>query len=257
MAPVCLVVLALRPGTPLPLLVAANRDEFHARPTAKACAWPDAPGVFAGRDLEAGGTWLGVTNEGRLAAVTNYRDPGAPKGTRSRGELVTGFLRSPLDAPLFFEALAGCSSDYGPFNLLAGDASSVHVFSSRTGRGERLAPGIHGLSNHLLDTPWPKVKGTTEGLAKLLARGEVPSVDRLFELLNDETRAPDAELPETGVGLDMERFLSPPFIVGPSYGTRSSTVLLFYADGRIEFCERSFDAVGKLDGEVSEAVGSR
>jgi len=253
----CLVVLAVRPGTALPLLVAANRDEFHARPTSVAGVWPDSPGLFGGRDLEAGGTWLGVTERGRFAAVTNYRDPRAPKGTRSRGELVAGYLRSSLDPSLFLEALGRRAADYAPFNLVVGDAGGVQVFSSRTGRAERLSSGIHGLSNHLLDTPWPKVRRTTGRMARLLSRAEAPTAEELLDLLRDETRAGDDELPETGVGLDMERFLSPPFIVGPSYGTRSSTVVLFHAGGPITFHERTFDPGGNLVGAVSELVGAR
>jgi uncharacterized protein with NRDE domain len=234
---VCLLLFALGTRPELPLVVAANRDELYARATAPADFWPERPEVLAGRDLEAGGTWLGVTRGGRFAALTNYRDPSAQRaGAPSRGALVADFLAGDEDAESFLARIASVGARYNGFNLVAGDARELFWLSNRTERVERVPAGVHGLSNHLLDTPWPKVERGRERLETLLASGE-PVPDDLFELLLDAERAPDDALPETGVGLEWERALSPPFIASPTYGTRSSTVVLF-REGEVELLER-------------------
>lgn len=232
----CLLLFAL--GTPdLPLVVAANRDEFLARPTAPAAFWPEAPDVLAGRDLEGGGTWLGVTRTGRFAALTNFRDPSSRcPGAPSRGGLVSGFLTGSEEPEAYLARIAGEAERYNGFNLVAGGPSALFWFSNRAGRIERIAPGVHGLSNHLLDTPWPKVTRGRERLAALLARGDA-GVEDVLALLLDRTRSEDALLPETGVGLEWERILSPAFIESPLYGTRVSTAVLFRADGSVELAE--------------------
>lgn len=246
----CTLLFAWQVDPARPLIVAANRDEFHARPTAAASIWPrddkdddDAPEIVAGRDLQAGGTWLGVTREGRFAALTNVREPfvAPPPGARSRGGLVAEFLRGRA-AP--DEYLAGLAPDaYAGFNLVVGDRSSLWYLSNRSGPARALGPGVYGVSNAALDTPWPKVRRGRENLARLVAAGAA-SPEAVLALLADRAPAPDAELPDTGVGLVMERVLSPLCVVSPGYGTRSSTALTIHRDGVVEFRERSHDAPG-------------
>lgn len=248
----CLILLAHRVHPDFPLVFAANRDEFYARPTAPAGWWEDAAEVLAGRDLRAGGTWMGVTRGGRWAAVTNYRDfrlEGAERpGGRSRGELVSGFLLGD-DAPEeYIRGLQERAVEYNGFNLLVAAGDSLWYFSNRGGAPEELEPGVYGLSNHLLDTPWPKVVRGKRALAALLQEGYLLPPDPLFEILAGSDPAPDAELPDTGVGRDLERALSSLFIVTPVYGTRASTVLLISRAGMATFVERSF-AAGAQRGE--------
>jgi len=244
----CLIVFAWRPEHATPLIVAANRDEFYARPTLPLAAWEGYPGVYAGRDLEAGGTWLGVAPGGRFAALTNVRDPGQPLGPRSRGELVAGFLQgrqSPLE---YLQQVARRAADYSGFNLLVGDASQLCYFNPRVGPPVAVAPGVHGLSNAALNTPWPKLLSARSSLEATL---ENPDTASLVALLADNRLPTDAELPETGVGLATERLLSSVFIASANYGTRASTALIVHADGRREIMEHSFGPSGARLGEVS------
>ncbi|WP_444437131.1 NRDE family protein [Pseudomonas sp. A6] len=243
----CLIVLAWRPGHAMPLIVAANRDEFYARPTLPLAAWEDAPGVYAGRDLEAGGTWMGLGPGGRFAALTNVRDPGQPLGPRSRGELVAGFLRG-CQAPLDYLAeVQRRAAEYSGFNLLVGDARQLCYFNPRDGEPRELPAGLHGLSNASLDTPWPKLLRARAALEEHLDEAEPGA---LLGLLGDHERPGDERLPETGVGLATERLLSSVFIASANYGTRASSVLRVHADGRREFIERSFGPEGAHLGEV-------
>lgn len=242
----CLLILAFEAAPGARLVVAANRDEFHARPTAPAAFWPERPDVLAGRDLEAGGTWLGVTRSGRFAALTNIRDPRSHRpGRATRGALVSAFLTGTASAREHVEAVLADADRYNGFNLLVHDGSELWYVESRTPSVRRLAPGLYGLSNHLLDTPWPKVTRVKEAVAARLD-GE-PSPDALLPPLADRTRAADAQLPDTGVGLEAERLLSSPFIVSPSYGTRSSTALVETGRGLL-FVERSFGSDGRETG---------
>jgi uncharacterized protein with NRDE domain len=223
----CLAILALRALPGLPVLIAGNRDEYHARPTAPAARWEDHPDIVAGRDLRSGGTWMGMTLNGRYALVTNYRDPTSIKpGAPSRGALVDEFLHgtaSPADYAAQVD-LAGPA--YNGFNLIVGNLEDAWYCSNRGAPARRLAPGVYALSNHLLDTPWPKLARTKAAFGKVLqAGGPHPDVAALLQLLGDRSPAADDELPETGVGLERERFLSSAFIVGETYGTRSSTVM--------------------------------
>ncbi|QRY80202.1 NRDE family protein [Pseudomonas sp. PDNC002] len=243
----CLIVFAWRPDHATPLIVAANRDEFYARPTLPLAAWEDFPGVYAGRDLEAGGTWLGVAPNGRFAALTNVRDPGQSVGPRSRGELVAGFLQgrqSPLE---YLQQVARRANDYSGFNLLVGDGEQLCYFNPRVGPPAAVAPGVHGLSNAALNTPWPKLLTARSGLQAVL---EKPDADSLITLLADKHQPDEHELPETGVGLATERLLSSVFIASPTYGTRASTALIVHADGRREMLEHSFGPSGARLGEV-------
>jgi uncharacterized protein with NRDE domain len=238
----CLIAIAWQAHPRYPLVVAANRDEWRDRPAAPAHWWPDAPGLLAGRDLQAGGTWMGVTRGRRFAAVTNFRDPSDRRSTAlSRGTLVTAFLLGD-DAPeAFLGRLAPSASQYNGFNLLVGDGDTLLYFGSREGEVRAVEPGVHALSNHLLDEPWPKVQRARAVLGESLGDGDEP----LFAMLSDATPAPDSLLPDTGVGLERERMLSPILIAGPDYGTRASTVLRAGREAA-RFEERTRDASGAV-----------
>lgn len=246
----CLILLGIDTHPDYSLILAANRDEFYDRPTARAAFWDDAPAVLAGRDLKAGGTWLGIDRLGRLAAVTNYRQGHREaEAPRSRGHLVSEYLTGRLDAGAHLARVEREAALYNGFNLIAGDWSALYYFSNREGRIRVLTPGVYGLSNHLLDSPWPKVTAGKSSLAALLAGGGelLPS---LFALLSDRAQASDDLLPQTGVSPDWERLLSSAFIASPEYGTRSSTVLLVGRDGRVVFAERTFGPGGTPGGEA-------
>ncbi|MDH0746434.1 NRDE family protein [Pseudomonas sp. GD03842] len=244
----CLIVFAWRPDHPQPFILAANRDEFYARPTRPLAQWEDAPHIYAGRDLEAGGTWLGVSTDGRFAALTNIRDPGQPLGRRSRGELVAHFLQGTLSVDDYLREVAGRAAEYSGFNLLVGDRHSLHFLNAVDAAPCQLAPGVYGVSNAGLDTPWPKL---LKAKAALSAHLNDPEPEALFDLLADDTAAADTELPNTGVGFATEKLLSSVFIASPNYGTRASTVLIVSADGSRRLIERSFGPHGGRLGEVS------
>ena len=235
----CLILLAWRAHADYPLVVAANRDEFFARRTAAADFWDDAPQVLAGRDLEAGGTWLGVTRSGRFAALTNYRDPAHNMADApSRGQLVSGFLTGMQSPEDYLCELESSAARYNGFNLVFGGPDGLWCFSN-CGEGERrLAPGVYGLSNHLLDTPWPKVARGKSALSAALHA--LPNDRPLFNLLRDDSIAPDDLLPRTGISLEWERLLSAAFISTAGYGTRSATVLMMNASGEVRFVEQAF-----------------
>lgn len=238
----CLILLAIEQHPDLPLVVAANRDEFYARPTRDAAFWPEAPQLLAGQDLQQGGTWFGVTRAGRLAMVTNVRRPDDQRGSASRGQLVREFLLAGGSPEASLQQLLTRREEYPGFNLIAGTWDRLY-FSSNRGQAQpkRLGPGVHGLSNASLDTPWPKVAGGCRDLAGLLEK--VPAAElepALFALLADDHRAADDELPETGIGLEWERLLSARFIRSAAYGTRCSTLLTVDRQGRVRFVERSF-----------------
>jgi uncharacterized protein with NRDE domain len=241
----CLLVFAWRPEADAPLVLAGNRDEFHDRPAAPAAWWRN--GSVGGRDLRAGGSWLAAHRSGRYAVVTNFREPiEEGRGPRSRGELVTAFFDSGQAPEEYAQALSARAGEYAGFNLLLGSADSL-VYLSNRGRGpEVLAPGIYGLSNHLLDTPWPKLERTRARFERALDEGATP--EALLEMLGDRAPAADHELPHTGIGPEWERLLSAPFIVSPLYGTRCSTVLKLLKDRTMEFVERRFDATGTAAG---------
>ncbi len=246
----CLILFAHGAHPDYPLVIAANRDEYYARPTAKAGFWQDHPQIFAGRDLEGMGTWLGVTRAGRFAALTNFRDPRERKtDAPTRGRLVSGFLASGREAREYLEEVATLAPRYNGFSLLAGDVDGVFYLSSRSGAVQQVPPGIHGLSNHLLDTPWPKVARGKARLQAALADG--PSTEALLELLHDREPAAESELPDTGVGAEMERVLSPALIVSAQYGTRASTAVLFGEDGNLSFAERTILPGGGTGATVS------
>lgn len=248
----CLALLALETHPRYRLIVAANRDEFYHRPTAPAAFWPDHPQVLAGRDLAEGGTWLGVTRSGRFALVTNYREGGARRdGIPSRGRLVSDFLTGDEAPEIYALRIATQAHTYNGYNLIVGDRTMVVYQSNRVEGIRRLTEGVYGLSNHLLDTPWPKVRRSKETLFKLLELAGPALMEGLFRMLADHSRPGDPELPETGIGLAWERLLSAAFVASDSYGTRSSTVLLVGRDGTVQFVERSFGPRGAPDGQVT------
>ncbi|MCW5606242.1 MAG: NRDE family protein [Burkholderiales bacterium] len=248
----CLILLSFKAHPAYPLIIAANRDEAYARPASSAAFWGDHPHIHAGRDLEKSGTWLGVTRSGRVAAVTNYRAGYAPKDApRSRGELVSRFLCGGEDARTYLERVELQAAQYNGFSLIAGDPDALYFYSNRGNAIEKMTPGVHGLSNHLLDTPWPKVAHGRRVLHRLSSAVESELVSGLFDFLTDRTPAADALLPDTGVGLPRERELSPAFISGERYGTRASTVVLVRNDGDVLFRERSFGAGGAPLGETA------
>jgi uncharacterized protein with NRDE domain len=241
----CLVLIALNSHPDYPLIVAANRDEFYDRPTAPAGFWNDEPSILAGRDLKAGGTWLGIDRRGRFAAVTNYRQGRRERpAPRSRGHLVSGFLTASTGVREYIERAQVDAGLYNGFNLIAGDAGELFYYSNREGRARALEPGVYGLSNHLLDTAWPKVTATKSAFGALLSRGADELIDGLFGLLSDRNQFADDQLPHTGVGPEWERLLSSAFIASSDYGTRCSTVVLVGQDGGIVFVERNFGPGG-------------
>lgn len=239
----CIILLAHQSNLEYPLVLAANRDEFYERPTLRAHYWTDAPETLAGRDLLRGGTWLGVTKAGRIAAVTNYREPGAKleEGAPSRGFLVSSFLAGNALPDQYLLELSMDASPYSGFNLIVGTHAQLYYFSNRGGEPKEIGTGVHGLSNHLLNTPWPKVLRGQKALAELVEGDRQFSIEDIFKVLADDARAVDEALPETGVGLELERMLSPVFISSPVYGTRSSTVLLINRDQEVIFVERTFN----------------
>jgi uncharacterized protein with NRDE domain len=249
---VCLALIAIDAHPRYALVLAANRDEFHQRPAAPAAWWKDERGapILAGRDLEHGGTWLGVTPDGRFAFVTNVREPGRhDPDAPSRGVLVPALLRDarpPLDA---LASIVGGARGFNGFNLVGGEGACAAFGSNRHGEAVALRRGIHGVSNANLDTPWPKLVRAKAGLAAWMAAG-VDDFDALWPVLADRTLARDDELPHTGIARERERLLSAPFIVSDGYGTRCSTIVAMSREGNVQFVERSFDASGALAHEA-------
>jgi uncharacterized protein with NRDE domain len=246
----CLLVLAWKSHPRYRLVVAANRDEFHDRPSAPLGWWKDDPRVLAGRDLRGLGTWMGAARSGRFGMVTNFRDLERPpaEGAPSRGSLVTRFLTGATSPKEYLDDLRGRAPRYAGFNLLVGGPRALYYFSNRDGLEARpLEPGFYGLSNHLLDSPWPKLLRTRSRFAELLATPGIET-DGLFDMLADRQPADDDETPDTGLPPDLERALSAPFVVHELYGTRCSTLLLVERTGRTTLHERRFDSNGTLTG---------
>lgn len=226
------------------LVAACNRDEFHFRDTSPAAWWDDTPDVLAGRDLDSGGSWFGIRRDGRFAAITGYRDPKSTcEGRRSRGLIVSDFLQGESSTDDSLSPLGVRSRDYNPFSVMMYDGQVLGWCSNRVRGTRRLGAGIYGLSNHLLNTPWHKVASGKSELKQLLSEDPIHA-RHLLSLLDARSEAMDECLPRTGVGEDCERWLSPRFVVGETFGTRASTVLLVSHDGEAELVERRFDAQG-------------
>ncbi|MBK8970516.1 MAG: NRDE family protein [Hahellaceae bacterium] len=249
----CLIVFAYGVHPRYPLVLAANRDEFFSRPTLPLHEWEDGSGIIAGRDLQGGGTWLGLARSGRFAALTNVRRLPAPIFETTRGALVSRFLTCTLAPDEFVNQQMGDQQAYAGFNLLLGSAEGLFYLSNRdphtTTAPRRLAAGVYGLSNHLLDTPWPKVVRTRTALTQHLHSKEFEP-HQLWSILNNRERPADNELPDTGVGLQSERSLSTAFIRLPGYGTRCSTILSLDTQGEVRITERTFSAPERTDRET-------
>lgn len=247
----CLLVLAWRAHPRYRLVVAANRDEFHRRPAAALAPWPQ-PAMLAGRDLEAGGTWLGVDPERRFAAVTNYREMvPRPAGAPTRGRLIPGWFAQPTDPEHYVAQLAPAAPEYAGFNLLLADRASLWYASNREpGFARVLPPGVYGLANHVLDTPWPKLVRVRRGLEQWLAAPDAGPAT-LFALLADREPATDGDLPDTGLAPEWERALSAPFVVRAGYGTRCSTVVVIGHDDSLCIEEHRFGEDGRPTGVAS------
>jgi uncharacterized protein with NRDE domain len=243
----CLIAWSWQPASPTPLLLLSNRDEFYDRPALPLHWWEgEGTGVLAGKDLQAGGTWLGVNRSGRLAAITNYRTPvPARTNTPSRGELVAGFLLGSMSAQDYLQALRHKAQDYNPFNLLVFDGQQLLGLESRQARIVTLKPGMGAVSNADFHTPWPKLTRLQAGLHTHVQAGDTRA-DRVFALLHDPTLASDDALPQTGVPVALERALSATFIATPGYGTRACSVVHIH-EHAVEFTEQSFGPAGLLD----------
>lgn len=247
----CLIAFVWHSHPRWRLLLAGNRDEFHARPSAPLARWADAP-IIGGRDLEAGGTWLGVSDAGRCCVVTNVRDQRDPQRGSSRGWLATDYLSGSAEAATHAEQLLLAAADYRPFNLLTFDAKSAFYLGNRpAARAQRVSDGVHGLSNADFNTPWPKTQALMRRLQHWIGDGGDRDFAPLFEALADEQVAADLQLPDTGIGLERERWLSSAFIRGQDYGTRASTVVAIGHDGAGVIVERSFGPAGKFTGEIT------
>jgi uncharacterized protein with NRDE domain len=237
----CLILFAYKVHPAYNLILAANRDEFYERSSASADFREDSPQVLAGRDLQEGGTWMGIDRAGRFAAITNYRDPASLKSNApSRGELVSNYLCGTQRIDEYLDKISRQAKLYNGYNLILGDRHELFAYSNR-GDKQNLKPGIYGLSNHLLNTPWPKVTRGKKMLAASLDKKGSELEDALFALLADRKIPADNKLPDTGIGLEWERLLSSIFIASPVYGTRSSTIMLIGKNGRIKFVEKVFD----------------
>ncbi|WP_087973431.1 NRDE family protein [Oceanobacillus rekensis] len=238
----CLINFQLHDHANYKLVIAANRDEFYERPTAQAQFWEDKPTIMAGRDLMFLGTWLGITKSGRFAALTNYRDPtmeGQMKN--SRGEIVTNYLTSNQTPEVFLKTLSADRNNYAGFNVIVGDSDQLFYYNNIQDDISLISSGTHALSNHFLDTPWPKVVKGRRWLEEYLQQNRDVNTDKLFEIVSNAEMANDKYLPDTGVGVELERKLSPLFIRTPDYGTRSSTVLLVDKNNQVTFVERTYN----------------
>ncbi len=241
----CLIFFSYDVHPKYRLVIAANRDEFYDRPTNPLDFWEDAPYILGGRDLKGKGTWLGMTRTGRLGAITNFRDSGAVKtDVPSRGILVSDFLAGDESPEDYLERMQTVGHRYNGFNLLIGDESGLFHYSNRGEGIEKIMPGLYGLSNHLLDTPWPKVVKGKAQLFPLFEKEEIHA-ENVFQILRDRERPPDKDLPDTGVGLMLERMLSPLFVTSEIYGTRSSSIILVEREGNASFAERTYVPKGE------------
>lgn len=253
----CLIAISWQPQAPVPLIIAANRDEFYARPTQALHRWADQA-IVAGKDLQANGTWLGVSLSGRVAALTNYRDPSQNRlGAPSRGDITTAFLTGSGTSEQYLQALAARAHAFNPFNLLVFDGLSLMGFESRHRRAFKLPEGVSVVSNADFNVPWPKVARLRDGVTQALRQNNFegesqPGINALFALLADRRKAPDEKLPQTGIPIEREKALSAEFIHTLDYGTRASSVVLV-GRNRAELVERSFNVNG-FAGEVHQRI---
>jgi uncharacterized protein with NRDE domain len=247
----CLVLLSFKDHPRYRLVLAGNRDEFYDRPSGPADFWEDDPNVLAGRDLKEGGTWMGVTRTGRIAVITNFRDPSHKKtDAPSRGHVVSDFLKSRKKPLKYLQELTARAHIYNDFNLLLGDRNQIYFMSNRDTPWRCLSAGIYGLSNHLLDTPWPKVTRARDAFRRVLSQQHEFATDAIFKILADRRQPDDRFLPDTGIGIEWERILAPIFVASSDYGTRSSVILLLDYENNAILTERSYS--GSDPNEFSE-----
>jgi len=237
----CLIFISFQHHPSYKLVVAGNRDEFYNRRTASADYWEDYPQILAGRDLEAGGTWMGMSTTGKISMLTNYRDPkNIDPAAPSRGQLVSDFLKLDITPEKYLKGVDGNGKKYNGFNLIVGDSNELWYYSNYKKGIERLAPGYYGISNHLLETPWPKVTRGKQKMENAIRREQI-DIEEMFEILYDDHTAPDNQLPDTGLSLERERALSSMFIKTDNYGSRCSTVVLVDATDKVLFSERVYN----------------
>ena len=249
----CLIAIAIDQHSKYPLIIAANRDEFYNRPTAALDFWEDQPDILAGRDLQGYGTWLGITKSGRIGAITNFRDPQAllrQSQGPSRGDLIRRFLEGNESPQTYLEQIQPSKNLYNGFNLVVGHINELWWYSNVSDKIKQLSQGIHGISNHLLNTPWPKVRKIKADLTDIINKNRHIDPEWIFGKLSDQQRPPDADLPDTGIGLEWERILSPIFITSEIYGTRSSSIIFIDKSGVATFYERTYNP--KADAIVAE-----
>ena len=236
----CLIVFANNVHPKYKLIFAANRDEFYDRPTTQANFWNDHPELLAGKDLQAGGTWMGITKKGKFAAITNFRDlKNHRNDAPSRGKLTVDFLANHIHTEEYYGLLKSDLNKFNGFNLILGNIDELYYFSNKNEELKKLEPGIHGISNAVLNTPWPKVEKSKKQLEALLGQNEIHP-NEVMNILYDKNKANDVDLPDTGVGIELERLLSPVFIKSEKYGTRCSTVVLVDRDNTVSFIEKSY-----------------
>lgn len=241
----CLLLLSIGTNPKYKLILAANRDEFYERPTALLHNWENQPELFAGKDLKENGTWLGITKKGKISAITNYRDmSNINNDAPTRGKLVTDFLLNDINPEKYSDLLLEKAGIYNGYNLVYGNIDTFYYFSNITKKRIKLSTGIYGLSNHLLDSPWPKVVKSKNIFTKILEEPN-PSKNKIFDLLRDNEIYPDESLPETGLGKELERMVSPIFTVTEKYGTRCSSVIFIDMDNNVEFTEKSYNVKNK------------
>lgn len=235
----CLIVFDYQPHSEQPFRLAANRDEFYRRPSQSAHRWKDAPMVLAGKDLEMGGTWMGISESGQFAAVTNYREMSATSTAHSRGRLTADFLIGEQSAKSYLTSLALRADEFAGFNLILGDSQGLYYFSNREGLVRKLNAGLYGLSNHLLNTPWPKLQKAKRALINAFGHAQLQT------LLADQLQPDDKDLPNTGIGIEWERLLGSCFIQSEQYGTRTCSSLIIQSSGQASLQERHFGRLGE------------
>ena len=240
----CLIAFSWQPDSETPLTLVANRDEFYQRPTQPVHFWKDYSHILGGRDLEAGGSWLAFSRKGRFAALTNYRELPIPVGKKSRGNLVKDFLIDDISPTTYLTSIARQKHDYAGFNLLIGTQTELLYYSNKLpdNQFKKLSPGVYGLCNHLLDTPWPKLLAAKNGLTKLLQKKAEP--EQFIEMMHDNTQAKEEELPDTGIGLAREKLLSSRFIASENYGTRNTSVIQLDKSRVLRWAEQNYHLKG-------------
>lgn len=249
----CLILFSYKTHKKYKLILAANRDEFYARPTLPMQWWKNREGILAGIDEKKQGTWMGIHKNGRFAALTNYRQlPITQKYESSRGFLVSEYLGSEITRKNYMVYLKDHVDDYDGYNLIFGDMNQLSYFCNKGAVNKELKPGLYGLSNHLLDTEWPKVVGSKDRMKSIIDSDEIDA-NSLFKMMKNGDLADDSALPDTGIGLEYERMLSAAFIESPEYGTRCTTVLMVDWENNVTFEERSY--VPKADNKFQFTIG--